>query len=499
MANNKFVSKYASTEIEGMLDKVHEDMELISYTQSEINTLLAKIENANIATKISDLTNDSGFITNTVNNLTNYYTKTDTYTKQEVNTLISTQTSGGFIFLNELPTTDISTRSIYLIPSSTARTKNIKDEYINTDGTSNGWELIGSTQIDLTNYVTITALNTALADYVSNTVLQTSLSEKEDKFKYSSMPTANEDYLNKIVQYIGTTTQDYTNGYFYKCVSDGESTPTYSWTQTNVQSGGNSDAVTISYQDFKQLSQAEKDNGNTYFIHDANLVSNFTVMGNRFDKANIYDTTERMIGRWIDGKPIWQKTWINVTIGTTLLTDVDTIVSVEGMNLESNNQWYNVNGNSQYTGTYSELISGTLKIKNVGNSYSGVAIEHVTIQYTKTTDASVAIGTENDYSTDEMIIGTWIDGKPIYQKTVTAIDITIPRDSEVNCGTLTSYDTIIRADAFVYDQYNHVCTSLWIGAYVDANGNIMLGQVFSPNGLANCEAYITIQYTKTTD
>jgi hypothetical protein len=32
-------------------------------------------------------------------------------------------------------------------------TQNVKDEYINLDGTTAGWELIGSTAIDLSNYV----------------------------------------------------------------------------------------------------------------------------------------------------------------------------------------------------------------------------------------------------------------------------------------------------------------------------------------------------------
>ena len=30
---------------------------------------------------------------------------------------------------------------------------NIKDEYINLDGTTAGWELIGSTAMDLSNYI----------------------------------------------------------------------------------------------------------------------------------------------------------------------------------------------------------------------------------------------------------------------------------------------------------------------------------------------------------
>lgn len=41
----------------------------------------------------SDLVNDSGFITNSVNNLTNYYKKSETYTKTEVNGLLPTKTS----------------------------------------------------------------------------------------------------------------------------------------------------------------------------------------------------------------------------------------------------------------------------------------------------------------------------------------------------------------------------------------------------------------------
>lgn len=47
------------------------------------------ITSASLPTKTSDLTNDSGFITNSVNNLTNYYTKSQTYTQGEVNSLLN--------------------------------------------------------------------------------------------------------------------------------------------------------------------------------------------------------------------------------------------------------------------------------------------------------------------------------------------------------------------------------------------------------------------------
>lgn len=48
----------------------------------------------------------------------------------------------------------------------------------------------------------------------------------------STIPTASADYVGKVYQYIGTTTQDYTHNYFYECVNN---SGTYSWVQKNVQ------------------------------------------------------------------------------------------------------------------------------------------------------------------------------------------------------------------------------------------------------------------------
>ena len=64
----------------------------------------------------------------------------------------------------------------------------------------------------------------------------------QTKIQFSTMPTASVDYLNEIVQYIGETDATYTNGYFYKCVSDGAVTPTYSWVEV-IGAGGLSDEV----------------------------------------------------------------------------------------------------------------------------------------------------------------------------------------------------------------------------------------------------------------
>ena len=47
-----------------------------------------------------------------------------------------------------------------------------------------------------------------------------------EAIQYSTMPTASSTWVNKVVQFIGTTDNFYTNGYFYKCVDDNG---TYRW------------------------------------------------------------------------------------------------------------------------------------------------------------------------------------------------------------------------------------------------------------------------------
>lgn len=127
-----------------------------------IEAFLAALQ---IPEKLSELVNDEGFIKNTVSNLANYYLKsetyarTETYTQAEVQALIAdavSKVSGklNISVVDVLPTSDISTTTFYLVPKETAQEKNLYDEYINTDGTVDGWEFIGgvSTSIDLSDY-----------------------------------------------------------------------------------------------------------------------------------------------------------------------------------------------------------------------------------------------------------------------------------------------------------------------------------------------------------
>ncbi len=54
--------------------------------------------------------------------------------------------------------------------------------------------------------------------------------------QYSTMPAAGASYVGRIVQYIGATNVNYTEGYYYKCTVTGEvGSEVYSWEQINIQ------------------------------------------------------------------------------------------------------------------------------------------------------------------------------------------------------------------------------------------------------------------------
>lgn len=100
---------------------------------------------------------ESGFITKTVNDLENYYKKSETYTKEEAAALIAGINTMKFSVVTELPTEDISTSTIYLVPAEDGKTGNIYDEYLYVNG---NWEVIGNTSIDLSGYLTTTGDST---------------------------------------------------------------------------------------------------------------------------------------------------------------------------------------------------------------------------------------------------------------------------------------------------------------------------------------------------
>lgn len=98
--------------------------------------------------KTSELTNDSGFITKAVSDLTNYYSKSQTYSQEEINSKISAIPKFSIEVVSSLPTSNISATTVYLVKSG-AESQNLYTEYIYVNG---AWEYLGTQTVDLTGY-----------------------------------------------------------------------------------------------------------------------------------------------------------------------------------------------------------------------------------------------------------------------------------------------------------------------------------------------------------
>lgn len=160
----------------GKIDVIKVNDVALPITSKAVNIDLSDYAlSEDIPTATSDLTNDSGFVTQTVNNLTNYYLKSETYTQTEVDNLIGQLETIDIQVVQALPTQDISTHTIYLLQVSQSPVS--YDEYIYLAGDPEGhWEIIGSTDIDLSSYWTMTsgqnnslvAITTAEIDTIVN-------------------------------------------------------------------------------------------------------------------------------------------------------------------------------------------------------------------------------------------------------------------------------------------------------------------------------------------
>lgn len=121
-----------------------------------------------IPTKLSQLENDPAFITAATQNLANYYLKTQTYDKSEVDAMIGALKQLKFEIVDSLPVSDISPTTIYLLPDDDPTT-NVYFQYLYVN---NDWALLGSTEVDLSSYYTKLEVDTLLADKL-NSALET--------------------------------------------------------------------------------------------------------------------------------------------------------------------------------------------------------------------------------------------------------------------------------------------------------------------------------------
>ena len=260
----------------------------LSDARTPLSHTHSKADITDFPTNVSAFNNDSGFITNTVNNLTNYYLKTQTYTQTEVDNLISAAVNGRFQKVNELPSSGES-NVIYLVPKADPEISNACDEYIWQD---NAWELIGSTEIDLSdyvtdddlttalqNYLTTSAFNTAIASYYTKTEADNLLANKVDKVAGKGLSTNDYDNTAKnIVDGVTSALNDKVD----KEIGKGLSTNDYTTVEKNKLAGISSNAT---------KTESSETNGNIKIDNVEIQVYNDTVLQNK-TKNNLITLTD---------------------------------------------------------------------------------------------------------------------------------------------------------------------------------------------------------------
>ena len=117
----------------------------------------------------------------TVENLTNFYNKSQTYNKTEIRALVDAISTLTIEVVNSLPTQDISTTTIYFLKQSGT---NVYDQYVYVN---NAWVKIGDTQIDLSGYMTTAAFNIAIADYYDKSAIDTMIANYYTKTQVDNL------------------------------------------------------------------------------------------------------------------------------------------------------------------------------------------------------------------------------------------------------------------------------------------------------------------------
>ena len=256
-------------------------------------------------------------------------------------------------------------------------------------------------------------------------------------------------------------------------------------------------------------------------------------LANKFSKSDLYSTDEKIVGCWTDGRPIYQKTVTGVTAsGASPSSIKDTLVSIgaqldwcmvtnfmlktsSGAILPFNTTTLELNIEAAATlgiVVYPMCNSASsdankLRVRNSVTAWCGCTF-YATVQYTKTTDAanSFKYGNETDYSTDEKIVGTWIDGKPLYQKTVNVGAMgngaTTPWNVNFNHG-ISNMSKVTDCNGVAINS-SGTCRPL---CYANPNDTKIAGIVASTSSIyivtnenfSGYTAYVTLKYTKTTD
>ena len=225
----------------------------------------------------------------------------------------------------------------------------------------------------------------------------------------------------------------------------------------------------------------------------------------------IYSTEEREIGVWTDGRPLYEKTvdfgaLPNSTTKTVSynISDLDYFIKIQCVA-------HNQNGSRNIPFVDDAYKSGDVLLDTIKNNGVIRIISHtdlssltgeVTLQYVKSTDVAGSgswtpqgVPTHH-YSTDEHIIGTWIDGSTLYEKTFYIHDRQFSSSGECDFDVTSLNSDILMADNMASYYTFSISSTEYVRQFeklVPEEGHVY---AYGPANRQIETGYITIRYTK---
>lgn len=226
----------------------------------------------------------------------------------------------------------------------------------------------------------------------------------------------------------------------------------------------------------------------------------------------IYDTTERVIGTYM-GKPLYRKVvdcgygpnkaQKTVALGFHAERYLSIVGTFQGSDFSGPlNNANDSNVQYQFALDVTMSTNGDSIVLSSRNMDRSTAHVFVTLEYTKTTDTAsdskVPFEPLTEYSTEERMIGYWIDGKPLYRR---VIELTSPISLTANTWGKVALNSFDVGDRLVFcDMIAHVNNEQYVvhplAARVDRTEGALF--VWITVGLSGIDTIIS-EYTKTTD
>lgn len=416
------------------------------YTKDEVDTALTGKANADaiptVPVNVSELNNDENYIKNTVDNLVHYYNKADTYTKTEINGLISNIKKLTSQIVDELPTENIDSSVIYLIKIGDT------SAYMQHMYIKGAWAELCSTQVDLSGYYKKTEIDTKLDD-------------KADKTELPTVPTL-----------ISAFTND--KGYMTEFTETDPTVP--AWAKT--------------------------ENKPSYTAAEVHALPDDTEIPIFTNKTVLDGITAEKVTDW-DETVTDKHSHTNKTVIDKFTESDDGTVLYNGEQIASGNLWHGTK--SEYDALTEKDVDTTYVVTDEEYSVASALIDDTKIG-TQSTWSSEKINEENKevYSTDEVKTNkVWIDGKPIYRKVATQT-ITTPEgfcpiddfDTSLIDSVISIYGSIKQPSGNItpisfYNKAND-------GAYVYMSKEAKRFLLFARE-IGVGDVILIVEYTKTTD